>query len=187
MPHAHQRNRTDSRDIQQSGARADVFRRIGVKLRGRTYRRRSFDVVNIVGCNWFRLCVALARQGKYEEAENDFREVITTEQTALGPEHPATLGSRAGLSNVLTSQGKYAEAEAECRQLIPLQEKVFGPEHPSTLDTCYTLAYGLAQQGKLLDAKIFARRAADAASKVLGANHPMAQKYAKFLQDLRAR
>jgi hypothetical protein len=87
----------------------------------------------------------------------------------------------------LTSQGKYAEAEAECRQLIPLQEKVFGPEHPSTLDSCYTLAYALAQQGKLLDAKIFARRAADAASKVLGANHPMTQKYAKFLQDLRAR
>ena len=133
------------------------------------------------------LAYALARQGKYEEAENDFREVITTEQTALGPEHPATLGSRAGLSNVLTSQGKYAEAENECRQLISLQEKVFGPEHPSTLDSCYTLAYALAQQGKLLDAKIFARRAADAASKVLGVNHPTAQKYAKFLQDLRAR
>jgi hypothetical protein len=55
------------------------------------------------------------------------------------------------------------------------------------LDSCYTLAYDLAQQGKLLDAKIFARRAADAASKILGATHPMAQKYAKFLQDLRAR
>ena len=133
------------------------------------------------------LAYALARQGKYGEAENDFREVIATEQTALGPEHPATLGSRAGLSSVLTSQAKYAEAEAECRQLIPLQEKVFGPEHPSTLDSCYTLAYALAQEGKLLDAKIFARRAADAASKALGTNHPMAQKYAKFLQDLRTR
>ena len=38
-------------------------------------------------------------QGKFTEAETDFRTLITVEEKVLGPEHPDTLSARSGLAN----------------------------------------------------------------------------------------
>jgi tetratricopeptide (TPR) repeat protein len=130
------------------------------------------------------LAVALQSQGKYAEAETEFRAVLKLEEKVLGPEHPSTLGSRNNLANVLAGQGKYAEAEAEYREVIKLREKVLGPEHPNTLSSCFNLALCLKAENKTDEAKEFARRAAQGANKILGVNHPDVLKYAKVWQEL---
>jgi tetratricopeptide (TPR) repeat protein len=121
-------------------------------------------------------------QGKYTEAESEYRSVIKLWGKLLGPEHPDTLASRSGLSKTLMDRGK--DAEADMREVIKLQEKVIGPDHPDTLKSCYDLASGLKRLGKFEEAKEFARRAAEGARKVLGPDHPSKRKYEKLLQDL---
>ena len=76
----------------------------------------------------------LADQGKYAQAETEYRAVIKLEEKVLVPS-TLTLATRGNLAGMLFEQGKYAEAEAEYRAVIKLEEKVLGPEHPDTLMT----------------------------------------------------
>ena len=83
-------------------------------------------------------------EGKYAEAEAEYRAVLKLREKVLGPEHPDTLASRNNLAGALYGEGKYAEAEAEYRAVLKLREKVLGPEHPDTLLSRNDLAWFLA-------------------------------------------
>jgi tetratricopeptide (TPR) repeat protein len=56
--------------------------------------------------------------GKYEEAEEIYRQAFELKETVLGKEHPSTLKSMSNLANVLRYQGKYEEAEKIYRQAL---------------------------------------------------------------------
>jgi hypothetical protein len=49
----------------------------------------------------------LRDQGKYEQAEEMYRQVLGLSETVLGKEHPFTLTSMNNLATVLINQGKY--------------------------------------------------------------------------------
>ena len=70
------------------------------------------------------LAMVLDAQGRYPEAEAEFRAALTLRQDALDPKHPDIATSRHNLANVLGSQGKYEEAEAEHRALLVEHERV---------------------------------------------------------------
>jgi pentatricopeptide repeat protein len=63
------------------------------------------------------LALVLARQGKYDEAEEMHRRMLELRGRVLGKEHPDTLTSMNNLALVLASQGKYNEAEEMHRLL----------------------------------------------------------------------
>jgi len=50
-------------------------------------------------------------QGKYDEAEQMYREVVEVREKVLGKEHPDTLTSMSYLAAVLIDQSQYEEAE----------------------------------------------------------------------------
>ena len=92
------------------------------------------------------LALALNRQKKYVEAEEQFRELITVEERVLGPEHPETLRTRRNLLVTVGNQGRHAEAETGFRDLLAIEERVLGPEHPDTLGVRNNIGLALAQQ-----------------------------------------
>ena len=122
---------------------------------------------------WSRgnLAIALAAQGKYAEAEVQFRGVFAIREKVSRPEHH-TLESRTSLAIALARQGKPAEAEAQFREIITIEEKVLGPEHPDTLASRGTLANALDLQGKHAEAEAQFRDVIKIEEKVLGPEHP---------------
>jgi hypothetical protein len=53
------------------------------------------------------LAHVLSGEGKYEQAEKIYRQVLMLRETALGNEHPSTLMSMNNLVQVPSDQGKY--------------------------------------------------------------------------------
>jgi tetratricopeptide (TPR) repeat protein len=152
-----------------------------IKLQEKTIGAENPETVN----SRDTLADALEGQGKYAEAEAEYRSVAKLREKLLGPEHPQTLASRSSLAKTLLAEGK--DAEADMREVIRLREKVIGADHPDTLESCYDFASGLRHGGKIEEAKEFARRAAEGARKVLGPGHPSTRKYEKLLADLESK
>ncbi len=122
---------------------------------------------------WSRgnLAIALAEQGKYSEAEAQFRGVFKIREKVSRPE-PSTLESQNNLAIALAQQGKPAEAEAQFREIIKIEENVLGPEHPETLASRGNLANALDLQGKHTEAEAQFREVIKIEDKVLGPEHP---------------
>ncbi|MEM9454368.1 MAG: serine/threonine-protein kinase [Myxococcota bacterium] len=113
----------------------------------------------------------LAEQGKYDEAEAEFRRVISREEHLRGL-HDLRLASRySNLALVLAQQGKYSEAEIELRALVSLEEAVLGPAHPDAALTRGQLARVLVAQDKVQEAQQEARQALRRAQDALGPAH----------------
>jgi tetratricopeptide (TPR) repeat protein len=100
-----------------------------------------------------KLGQCLFSDGRWNEAEMPFMQVMEERKRVLGQEHPSTLTSMNNLAEVLGSQGKYEEAERMQRQVLQLKEKVLGQEHPSTLASMNNLSFLLGRQGKHEEAK----------------------------------
>ena len=62
------------------------------------------------------LANVLTSLGKYEEAEQIYRQTLQLMVKVLGKDHPDTLPSMNNLASVLNSLGKYEEAEQMHRQ-----------------------------------------------------------------------
>ncbi|RHZ43106.1 uncharacterized protein CDV56_100225 [Aspergillus thermomutatus] len=132
-----------------------------------------------------RIGRCLQSDGRYNEAQIFFTDVLEIGETALGPEHPATLtsvsnlgsvlegqGNVSNLVSVLERQGKYEEAEVMHRRDLKGSEEVLGPEHPDTLISVSNLGSALEQQGKYEEAEAMQRRALEGHEKTLGPEHP---------------
>jgi tetratricopeptide (TPR) repeat protein len=118
------------------------------------------------------LAAELNDQGRFSEAEAQYREIIKVREKVLGPEHPDTLFTRNNLAGVLDDQGKYSEAEAQDRELIKIEERVMGPEHPDTLWSRNNLTVALNDQGKYAEAEAEGRALIEIQGRVVGPEHP---------------
>jgi tetratricopeptide (TPR) repeat protein len=72
------------------------------------------------------LANVLNHQGKYEQAEEMYRQALGLMEKVLGKEHPDTLESMNNLANIQMGQGKYEQAEVLDRQALRLREAVLG-------------------------------------------------------------
>jgi hypothetical protein len=77
----------------------------------------------------------LAQQGKYDQAEQTYREVLGDRLRVLGPDHPDTLATRHAVAYEMAQLGDHAGALAEYRDVLAAKLRVLGPDHPSTLPT----------------------------------------------------
>ena len=118
------------------------------------------------------LAIVLGSQGKYEQAEEMYRQALRLAETVLGKEHPDTLMSINNLATVLSDQGKYKQAEEMHRQALRLKEIVLGKKHPSILASMNNLANVLRGQGKYEQAEEMHRQALRLTETVLGKEHP---------------
>jgi len=80
--------------------------------------------------NW---CVG--RQGRWAEAEQGYRQLVTDREEALGPDHPDTLDAKECIGKALAWQGKWAAAENEWRHTTSDRAQALGEQHPDTLLT----------------------------------------------------
>ncbi len=110
--------------------------------------------------------------GRYQEAEQMYRQAFELEEKILGREHPDTLASISNLATILQYQGKYKEAEQMHQEVFELREKVLDEEHPDTLDSMNSLASVLRHQGRYKEAEQMCLKVFELREKVLGEEHP---------------
>ena len=101
----------------------------------------------------------LSGQGKFEEAEQQYRAALVLWEAVFGPEDADTIRSRLRLAIYLRTQNKQAAAEQELRGLLDTQEHMNGVVPRQIFLTCLHLTETLRAQGKLKEARTFAVRA----------------------------
>ncbi|MEM9454353.1 MAG: tetratricopeptide repeat protein [Myxococcota bacterium] len=111
-------------------------------------------------------------EGKYDEAESEYRAALEQFEALLGPDDLVVATARYDLANAIRTQGRHAEAELELRRVLELRTTLLGPEHPEVADAHDGLAGALLAQGKLDQAEVESRRALRLNEQNLGPNHP---------------
>ena len=66
------------------------------------------------------MCFLLLSQGKLEEAESSYREVLESSRRVLGEEHAETVSIRAGLSKTLLLKGRSLDSSGNARAAAEL-------------------------------------------------------------------
>ena len=89
-----------------------------------------------------------SQSGRYEEAEELYRECLEKRKRVLGPDHPDTLMTMNNLALNYYDQEKYTEAEELYRECLESYKRVLGPDHPDTLKTMNGLAFHYKAQGR---------------------------------------
>jgi hypothetical protein len=77
---------------------------------------------------WFDL-------GNRAQGEQEFRQVLTACERALGPDHPDTLTACYNLAVCLEAQDKIPDALTYARRTLTIRLKVLGKDHPKTKST----------------------------------------------------
>jgi tetratricopeptide (TPR) repeat protein len=120
----------------------------------------------------WKCAMALLSDGRYNEAEELFEQVMETRKRVLGDEHPDTLASMANLASTYWNQGRWKEAEELNMQVIETRKRVLGDEHPSTLTSMNNLALTYRDQGRWKEAEELNMQVIETRKRVLGDEHP---------------
>jgi predicted O-linked N-acetylglucosamine transferase (SPINDLY family) len=107
--------------------------------------RKLIDAFPSHGFGWKVMCIALHRQGRYDESMEYFptaRELCPTDVDVLRVS-----------TSILESKGRHEEAEADCRLLLQLS-----PDHPEGLRV---LSIALMSMGRLEEAERACQRAVE--------------------------
>ena len=73
-------------------------------------------------------------QGRWEEAEKLYLQVLEGNTRVLGAEHPDTLLSMANLATLYRRRSRHREAIALMEKVVQLRKKVLGTNHPKTVN-----------------------------------------------------
>jgi tetratricopeptide (TPR) repeat protein len=126
------------------------------------------DKINLM----WRYGRCLYRDGRWNEAEGPFRQVMETRKRVLGAEHPSTLISMATLASTYDNQGRWDQAEELGVQVMETRKRVLGAEHPDTLTSMANLALTYGNQGRWDRAEELEVQVMETFKRVLGAEHP---------------
>src|SRR5271170_4373899 len=77
------------------------------------------------------LAMVLRDQGKYEQAEEMFRQALRLRETVLGKKHPDILTSMYNLAYVLSNRKRFSEANALYQRALNSYGKNLTPDHPT--------------------------------------------------------
>jgi putative hemolysin len=114
----------------------------------------------------------LLSDGRYNEAEAPFVEVMERHKRVLGQKDPDTLTSMANLASTFWNQGRWKEAEDLEVQVMDTTLRVLGQEHPDTLTSMANLALTYRNQGRWAEAEELQAIELAICSRVLGQEHP---------------
>ena len=110
-------------------------------------------------------------QGRYAEAEPLYRRAITTEEKALGANHPEIAALLITWRNCSAKRSLRRRGATPTPRARYLQNGAH-PEHPDTASGLNSLALLYRKQGRLSEAQSLLRRALDIYENALGPIHP---------------
>ena len=120
-----------------------------------------------------QLAIALRRQGKVDELDAMYREILTIQRKMLGDKHSDVVRSLHRLGSLLRTQGKPSEAEDLFRKALVIRRKLPVDADPSLEYSVTVFANSLAQQRKYSEAEALFREALAICRKSFGDTNPM--------------
>lgn len=91
-----------------------------------------------------------AKEGRWEEAESAYRELLGMCLRRLGEDHQVTMVLRHELAWIAARRGRIGEAESLYRDLLAQRRRILGEKHPETRDTQTALEE--LRRGRIVDA-----------------------------------
>ena len=92
-----------------------------------------------------------AQEGKWEQAETAYRELLVLRVRVLGEDHPDTMVIRHELAWIAARRGRTAEAESRYSDVLDQRRRILGEDHPDTLAT--QRAREELRRGRIIDAR----------------------------------
>jgi len=115
---------------------------------------------------------AINLQGRRQEAEKRFRDVLASQRRVLGEEHPDTLNTLNALGVTLSFEGRSAGAVPMLRDVLEKRRRILGNDQEDTIWSLSNLGFALSGQGKFTEAEKVNREAAQAFERLHGKDHP---------------
>jgi tetratricopeptide (TPR) repeat protein len=109
--------------------------------------------------------------GRFDKALERFEEARARRETTLGPDHPETLRSLAGVAGVKIHLEQFDESLAMYQQALGKLKAKVGPEHPATLVTQHGLAMAYYEMEKFDIALPIFKQTLPLMQRKLGPNH----------------
>jgi len=128
-----------------------------------------------------RLASVAQDQGRYEEAEELFRQALEIDEKTIGRDHPDYSTRLNNLAVAVRAQGRYEEAEELYRQALKIDEETIGRDHPDYSTRLNNLAVAVRAQGRYEEAEKLYRQALIIDEKTIGNDHPG---YARHINNL---
>ncbi|RYP46560.1 hypothetical protein DL768_007242 [Monosporascus sp. mg162] len=129
---------------------------------------KDTDTIMSMAC----LAMTYHAQGRYNEAEKVYTEVLQLRRKVLEKEHPDTIESMAHLAATYHQQGRYGEAEEIRVETLQLRREVLGKKHPDTIWSMAELAATYHTQGRYGKAEEIKVETLQLRREVLGKKHP---------------
>jgi tetratricopeptide (TPR) repeat protein len=120
----------------------------------------------------YRIAYATGRAGRWEQAEDELRQVLSVQLRVFGPDDRRTLATRHELAAAAGQLGRWKQAEAEYRELLDAQLRVLDPDHPDTLTIRLELAGAVGEQGRWKQAQAEYQEILAAQLRTLGPRDP---------------
>lgn len=111
-------------------------------------------------------------QGKYDQAEELFKQSLAIRVKAQGPDHADVVVGLANLADLYESEGKLSVAKPLYLRALAIETKALGKDHPNLASTYTSVAVLLMEEGSFVQAESFYQQALAINKKVLGPNHP---------------
>jgi CHAT domain-containing protein/tetratricopeptide (TPR) repeat protein len=116
--------------------------------------------------------VRLHREGKFTEAAEVARNVLSLVERQFGPEHLVVSTSLNNLAELYRVLGRYSDAEPLVIRALAIREKALGLDHPDVGQPLNTLANLYYTQARYAEAEPLYQRALSIGEKALGPEHP---------------
>ena len=114
----------------------------------------------------------LSQQGRYEQAEPLYLQVLELTRFLLGEQHPDVATSLNHLAGLYESQGRYEQAEPLYLQALELRRSLLGEQHPHVATSLNNLALLYDSQGRYEQAEPLYLQALELKRSLLGEQHP---------------
>ncbi len=118
------------------------------------------------------LACVYRREGKWKEAEELGKQVMTTAKEVFGAEHIDSLASMNNLALIYANQERWNEAEELQMQVMKMSTKLLGAKHLNTLTSMNNLGTTWFRLGRLNEAEKLEMQVMKMSTKFLGAGHP---------------
>jgi tetratricopeptide (TPR) repeat protein len=120
----------------------------------------------------WRYARCLYSDGRWNEAEATFNEIVAIEMKNPDIDHPDRLNSIAWMAGTFRNQGRWEEAELLEVQVMETRKTKLGADHPSTLTSMANLASTYRNQGRWEEAELLEVQVMETRKTKLGADHP---------------
>lgn len=116
--------------------------------------------------------------GRFQDAERLWEEILKARKASLGERHPSTLATKANLGssytksqNVKDDPSKFRQGFAYLSEVLEATKKRLPQDHPNTLTAKGAISAALIEQGKLKEAEAMELELLESFKTILGEDH----------------